>query len=428
MTQWRPQELVNDAARIVRAGPICDSCLGRAFGKLGHGMSNRERGRDLTSLLSTMGVERKQGECWLCAGLFESIPDWADRCASLTEDVEFESYLFGARLSPRLDAMEEFFDERFHTGHAESLKHAFNREMGKAFEARMARGTLDTRTPHLTFVIDLPTNSIELRILPLYIYGRYRKLIRGIPQTHWPCRSCKGKGCETCHFTGKQYPESVEELVSGSLIEEARAASSHLHGAGREDVDARMLGSGRPFVLELLSPRRRSLNLSHMTDIVNRSAVDKVEVCSLRYVDAKMVALVKETSAEKAYRARVSFEAEIGANSLMEALNELVGQVSQRTPQRVAHRRADLVRNRRLIEATGRLLSPREAELEFLGEGGLYIKELVSGDDGRTQPSLTGLLGVLSVVDRLDVVSVSSPVFPDEEDGNGNAGHRFVKS
>lgn len=39
-------------------------------------------------------------------------------------------------------------------------------------------------------------------------------------------------------------------------------------------------------------------------------------------------------------------------------------------------------------------------------EGGLYVKELISGDEGRTNPSLTGLLGYQALVEDLDVVNV----------------------
>jgi tRNA pseudouridine synthase 10 len=39
-------------------------------------------------------------------------------------------------------------------------------------------------------------------------------------------------------------------------------------------------------------------------------------------------------------------------------------------------------------------------------QGGLYVKELVSGDEGRTSPSLTGILGVRALVEELDVIDV----------------------
>ena len=39
-------------------------------------------------------------------------------------------------------------------------------------------------------------------------------------------------------------------------------------------------------------------------------------------------------------------------------------------------------------------------------EGGLYVKELVSGDEGRTKPSLSELLGAPALVEELDVINV----------------------
>ncbi|MEA1871238.1 MAG: tRNA pseudouridine(54/55) synthase Pus10, partial [Candidatus Bipolaricaulota bacterium] len=125
------------------------------------------------------------------------------------------------------------------------------------------------------------------------------------------------------------------------------------------------------------------------------------------------VALIKETHAGKTYRARVSFESEVASGELALALSSLVGTIRQRTPVRVAHRRADLVRERRLLDADGTLLSPREADLTLRGEGGLYIKELVSGDEGRTVPSLSERIGIESRVAELDVIDVTSESFPD---------------
>ena len=40
-------------------------------------------------------------------------------------------------------------------------------------------------------------------------------------------------------------------------------------------------------------------------------------------------------------------------------------------------------------------------------EGGLYIKELISGDENRTKPNVGGILGVNAVCEQLDVLEVS---------------------
>jgi len=47
--------------------------------------------------------------------------------------------------------------------------------------------------------------------------------------------------------------------------------------------------------------------------------------------------------------------------------------------------------------------------IDVVGEAGLYIKELVSGDNGRTKPSLAEILGKDAHVTSLDVVLVEEP-------------------
>lgn len=412
---WLKDEaILNTARAILKAGFICDECFGRAFARLGHGLSNRDRGRILREALETRDVHRPPDTCWVCQGLFGRVEDWAGRAVAIAAGIEHDTYLFGVKLTPRLVQMEAFFLERFSTGQDEPLKHAFNRELGKAFEAKIGHGTVHLTHPHLFFLVDLAADEIEVRILPLYIYGRYQKLLRGIPQTHWPCRRCHGRGCEACALSGKQYPESVEELIAAPFVEAARSRKAFLHGAGREDIDARMLGTGRPFVLEVIDPRRRTLDLPALEHAVNRSAVGKIAVFGLRFVPRETVVLVKQADAKKTYRARVAFDGEVSDEAFGRALTCLVGPIEQQTPKRVAHRRADRVRKRRLLEARGKLLSSHEAKVEFRSEGGLYIKELVSGDDGRTTPNLSDLLGIRARVTDLDVLSVSSAAFPDE--------------
>lgn len=174
-----------------------------------------------------------------------------------------------------------------------------------------------------------------------------------------------------------------------------------------------MLGSGRPFVLEIVSPRVRSLDLEAMTYQVNRSAKCKVEVSGLHLVTRDTVSLVKETKVAKTYRAHIVLSRPVEASILEAAVSRLVGRISQRTPTRVSHRRADLVRFRHLINCEVEAFLGQEADLTLCGEGGLYIKELVSGDEGRTTPSLSSILGVRAKVTELDVIDISDSAFPD---------------
>jgi len=395
------------AASLASAGPICNRCLGRRFAGLGSGVPNAERGRILRAAAGG-GASVPKGRCWVCQGLWPTLAARARAAAELVRDREFATFLFGVRLSPRHEAVEEFLAERFPSPWAEPFRRDVNRELGKAFERELAgrEATVDFARPDVQFTVDLDTGAIALTVAPAFFYGRYRKLARGIPQTHWPCRSCRGRGCVSCGGTGKQYPTSVEELVLPAFLAASGGTGGHLHGAGREDIDARMLGRGRPFVIEVKEPTIRTLDLEAIAREVNAAAAGKVEVLDLRPGTADLVAQVKEERADKRYRARIELARPVDEEAFTRAVGALVGEIEQRTPERVRHRRADLVRRRRVLAATGRLLSPTEAEVEILCQGGLYVKELISGDGGATQPNLASLLSIPARVAELDVVEV----------------------
>jgi tRNA pseudouridine synthase 10 len=117
--------------------------------------------------------------------------------------------------------------------------------------------------------------------------------------------------------------------------------------------------------------------------------------------------LKKAENAQKEYRALIGFEKEISDSDmklLEEKLNGIV--IKQQTPLRVMHRRADLVRERYIYKLKVKKLSPKEALMEVRSQGGLYIKELVSGDEGRTTPSVAELLKNPAKTLKLDVLKV----------------------
>jgi tRNA pseudouridine synthase 10 len=64
------------------------------------------------------------------------------------------------------------------------------------------------------------------------------------------------------------------------------------------------------------------------------------------------------------------------------------------------------MRERYIYNVKVKRVSPRRAEMEILCQGGLYIKELVSGDDGRTIPSVSSLLENQAKTLELDVLNV----------------------
>ncbi|MDD1685543.1 tRNA pseudouridine(54/55) synthase Pus10 [Methanoregula sp.] len=402
-------EMNEQVKAILAYGEACDHCLGRFFGKRSHGLSNDERGRGLKialALAENQPYKKFAGTCWVCGNFFDDVPVWADRVIEATKGIEHSTFLVGCRVPPMIAENEEMVWSDLSLAEPEPFKSEVNREVGKAVSAKTGK-VVDFKKPEVVAILDPSNGNVEVQINSAFFYGRYQKFERGIPQTHWDCRACHGAGCEKCNFTGAQYLDSVEELIGRPVIEAFDAENAVLHGAGREDIDARMVGTGRPFILEVVSPKKRSIDLAELEEAINRTAEGRVSVAIKRWADRAEVETLKSNKAHKKYRILVEVDGELSADEFAKAVKTLEGvTIYQRTPERVAHRRADKVRERTVlgIECMGQ--QDGKFIVEVLGEAGLYIKELVSGDSGRTRPSLAEILNRTAHVTSLDVTQV----------------------
>src|SRR5207249_496678 len=175
---------------------LCDACLGRLFGRLGHGLMNQDRGRAVREVAVIA-----DGPCWVCAGLTGRYDDLAGLVARKLGPWEFETFRVGSKIDFEMAAREEsLWTELALTG-PEALKAEVNREVGKRVSDLVHREAALDR-PDVVAVLDTAFDHVDLQVNPLYLRGRYRKLSRGVPQTRWPCRRCRGKGCDRCGGTG----------------------------------------------------------------------------------------------------------------------------------------------------------------------------------------------------------------------------------
>lgn len=246
----------------------------------------------------------------------------------------------------------------------------------------------------------------------LYLEGRYKKLVRDLPQTVFHCPKCKGhprrrKGCETCEGFGKLTRDSVQELIAWVVGKAFGTRKNKFHGSGREDVDVRMLGDGRPFVLELINPKSFGLDLAELEAEVNRRNEGRIEVLGLHYSKKPRVVELKESKHAKEYGARVQVQGDL--ETARAGLAAKVGErivLTQRTPERVAHRRADLARERWLELQEVDVTDDGHLMVRMLCEHGAYVKEAISGEDGRTTPNLTEWAGAPCHCVELDVLAI----------------------
>ena len=487
---------------LVRIG-TCNHCLGRVGGKKRFGQSAYESGVEIRAQVvetdSTMAFARETNPlCPFCENLFDEASLLAELIKEEIGDRECSRLQIGARIPKDQTESEDHLRKRFGAGGSAPLKSSLVEEVARQLNDLGSGQNLVVDKPEILALIDVLTLTVELDIRSHYFYGRYRKLERGIPQTKWPCRACKGRGCEKCDFTGLQYKSSVQGLIGDPLLEMFGSEEHAFHGMGREDIDVRCLGRGRPFVMEMKKPIKRNIDAEVILDAINSSANGSIEVSDIRVSNRSEVVRVKDTPAEKSYTIRYKIEAitelefesltqvmEIPANNqdrnrrrknhhrrkkpepepepeaevdysrmkkaelvelcvekglaktgtkdvlierisshkeatlplpdadyVLEIMTNLQGcTLAQRTPERVAHRRADKIRKRKVLQTSNPLVEfdgegNMIAEFSLRCESGTYVKETVHGDSGRTQPSIASLIKAKCTVEWLDVADI----------------------
>ena len=398
-------EMISKAAKVAERH-VCDRCLGRQFAKVGTGMTNDVRGALIRKELKNRGIETSAEEpCPLCEDTFDMLGRFADAVADAVNSVESENFLVGSRVEPEIASREKELQKELELEECESIKTELNREIGK-LALPMIHRPVEFKTPQVVACIDTRFADVTLDCSPIFIYGRYNKLSREIPQTIWPCRVCHGKGCPRCNDTGKMYQTSVQEIIGDIALKMAGGKEHFFHGMGREDIDALCLGEGRPFVLEISQPRIREIDLDELEARANQSELAQYHY--LRFVPRDMVQKTKNATPTKTYRVKVKADGKVNKEVLDKAVSSFKNVcLDQRTPQRVKHRRADLVRKRTIYWIKAENIGEDTFELTLETESGTYVKEFVSGDEGRTQPNFSDTIGTKCVVETLDVIAIN---------------------
>lgn len=387
-------------------GKICKHCLGRKLSKTVEGSNNIERA---DKVCAELDIDLADVECVICDNIFDKIDDdlYDKIDAKINQlGIEFDTFLVGSQIPKDIQKRDEELSEKFDLG-VETLKKEVNRLIGLGIWERYDKDA-EFERQDIVFSIDLRNDpKVRIQINPLYIEGKYNKFKRGIPQTKWPCTKCKGRGCEECNGTGKQYPESVEELISEHFLKLTQGREAKFHGAGREDIDVLMLGSGRQFVLEIKEPKIRKLDLPKLEDEINKINEGKTAYHGLKLCERPRKAEIKQSSpdAYKVYKAIVKCDEAYDAAKLDELLE--LNEINQQTPLRVLRRRTDMVRVKHVLDLSYEVIDDKTFVMNIKTEGGLYIKELISGDEGRSQPNVSDILGVNAICEQLDVLEVS---------------------
>jgi len=198
--------------------------LGRLGGKQRYDQSMVESGREIRAAVVERdphldGAQERVGLCPFCEDLFDEVDLLADLITEALDGREIARLQVGARFPKDQMEEEDVMRKRYGAGGSDPLKSSLVAFVAEAVKARMDEVRIVTENPEVLAIIDVTTLTVDLDVRSVYLYGRYRKLERGVPQTRWPCRACKGRGCDRCNGTGLQYPTSVQQLVADPLRE-----------------------------------------------------------------------------------------------------------------------------------------------------------------------------------------------------------------
>jgi tRNA U54 and U55 pseudouridine synthase Pus10 len=189
------------------------------------------------------------------------------------------------------------------------------------------------------------------------------------------------------------------------------------HAAGREDVDVRMLGDGRPFLMEIINCSSVLVPVSAILDEIPTLVLEYNQ--TMRLIDWKVPSvgssydfrLIEKgaKSKRKLYTCVCWSKMKLSKGDLVSKIDQACIDrilVDQQTPIRVLHRRSLLTRKKVIYKLTTEWVSEHIFLLHVLASAGTYIKEFVHGDSGRTKPSISSLLDGPADILQLDVVDL----------------------
>lgn len=104
--------------------------------------------------------------------------------------------------------------------------------------------------PSISSLNPLKFDHISFLGPTVFVAGRYNKFSRKLSQTPWILGGVR------------MSEESVQEIISEVILPHFNSNTSSVTfmSSGREDVDVRCLGKGRPFILEIMDAKRCDLS------------------------------------------------------------------------------------------------------------------------------------------------------------------------
>ncbi|MEK6956414.1 MAG: hypothetical protein AABW74_00720, partial [Thermoproteota archaeon] len=250
-------QILSIAKKILDEYSLCTACTGRLFAKKLGLLSYEQLGKRIYHLLQ----KREPTKCFVCKNFLLKTNYFVDKLLDISSEYEFSTFLVGAILKPSIVDNDDEIRSKFQLRGIDSVKTDFTNQIAKIF-SKKTKSKIDYLNPEITLTIDLKTDSCQVKSKPLFLFGKYTKTERGIPQKEKPCSNCEGKGCRTCKNHGICTFDSVEGKIAKVVFDKFGADQIKVTWIGGEDKTSLVLNKGRPFFVKVINPKKRNIKLA----------------------------------------------------------------------------------------------------------------------------------------------------------------------
>ena len=373
-------KIIHQSKSILKECDLCDNCLGRFFINSTHLSSGKRLGNKIRNSTNSRAVTK----CYICKNLFSNAVLYVKMMQNASMRYEFSTFTVGAILKQSIIERDDKLRSKFHLHGVDGIKTAVTRELGKKF-ARKTRTRIDHLLPDIVFTINFRTEQCDVKTKPIFLYGRYIKNKRGLPQKEESCQDCKGKGCIFCNNHGIVSFDSVEGKISQFLYEKFETNQVKFTWIGGEDKTSLVMGNGRPFFAKLLSPKKRNVRLA------KKSNLDKIMIHALRKIDHIPNGSIHFKSKIKML---VSAKNNISSNRLKKLKQLVTVPIEITDSNNKQHKKT-------IHKVNYKKNSLQSFTVEIEADGGIPIKRFVDGFN--IIPNISSLLGTQCSCEKFDI-------------------------
>jgi len=372
-------KIILQSKSILKECDLCDNCLGRFFINSTHLSSGKRLGNKIRNSTNSRAVTK----CYICKNLFSNAVLYVKMMQNASMRYEFSTFTVGAILKQSIIERDDKLRSKFHLHGVDGIKTAVTRELGKKF-ARKTRTRIDHLLPDIIFTINFRTEQCDVKTKPIFLYGRYIKNKRGLPQKEESCQDCKGKGCIFCNNHGIVSFDSIEGKISKFLYEKFKTERVKFTWIGGEDKTSLVMGNGRPFFAKLLSPKKRNVRLA------KKSNLNEIMIHDLRKIDHIPNGSIQFRSKTKML---VSTKNNLSSNKLKK-LKQLTDAPIEITDSNKQYKK-------RIYKLKYKKHSLQSFAVEMEADGGIPIKRLVNGFS--VIPNISSILNTDCFCEKFDV-------------------------